>query len=382
MKIPVSEPPIGKIEIEYVLDAVKSGWVSGSNGPYIDKFENEFSNYCNSKFGVSCSSGTAALQLAVSALDLQPNDEVIVPTFTNIATILAVVHSGAKPVLVDSDKEIWGIDHTKISEKITKNTKAIIPVHIYGHPVEMDTIMKIADEHDLVVIEDAAEAHGAEYKGKRIGGIGHMGCFSFYANKIITTGEGGMIVTNDERFAKKTSSLRNLAFQDTTRYLHEYLGYNFRMSNILAALGYAQFSRISEFISKKRDMAKKYSSGLSKIPGICLPIEKSWAKNVYWMYGIIIKKEFGMTRDELREFLSKRGIGTRTFFVPMHKQPGLIQKGLFKNNEKFPISEDLSENGLYIPSGLTITNDEILYVIECIKEAFEVNKNKLTTTSN
>lgn len=376
MKIPVSEPPIGEIEIEYVLDAVKSGWVSGSKGPYIEKFENEFSSYCNSKFGISCSSGTSALQLAVSVLDLQPNDEVIVPTFTNISTILAVVHSGAKPVLIDSDPEIWGMDHTKISEKITEKTKAIIPVHIYGHPVEMDTIMKISDEHKLVVIEDAAEAHGAEYKGKRIGGIGHMGCFSFYANKIITTGEGGMIVTNNESFAKKTMSLRNLAFQNSTKYLHEYLGYNFRMSNILAALGCAQFLKIDEFISKKRDMAKMYYLGLSKIPGICLPVEKSWAKNVYWMYGIVLKKEFGMTRDELRDFLSKRGIETRTFFVPMHKQPGLIHRGFFNNDKDYPIAEELSENGLYIPSGLTITKEGISYVIECIKEAFEVGNQK------
>ena len=373
MKIPVSTPSITEKEHEIVCNAIKSGWISGSKGEYIDRFESEFSSYCNVKFGVACSSGTAALHLAMSVLDLKENDEVIIPAFTNIATMLAVIYSGGKPVLVDSDEETWGIDNNKIEEKITKNTRAIMPVHIYGHPVDMDKIMKIASENNLIVVEDAAEGHGAEYKGKKVGGIGHIGCFSFYANKIITTGEGGMLVTNNEEYSKKAKILCNLAFSDVSRYRHQYLGFNYRLSNILAALGCAQLSRIEELIKHKRFMGKTYNSLLSNIEGIQTPTEKPWAKNVYWMYGILLKESFGMTRDELREFLLKKGVETRDFFVPMNMQPPLQEIGLFQG-ERYPVSENLSKTGLYIPSGLTITKEEISYVVDCIREASEIGE--------
>ena len=323
MKIPVSTPSLSEKDFEFVSNAVKSGWISGTKGKYIEQFETEFSNYCGVKYGVACSSGTAALHLAISVLDLQEGDEVIVPTFTNIATILAVIYSGGKPVLVDSDPEIWGMDHNKVKEKITDKTRVIFPVHIYGHPLEMDEIMKIAKRNNLLVIEDAAEGHGAEYKGRKVGGIGDIGCFSFYANKIITTGEGGMLVTNNKEFAKKTKMLCNLAFSDVVRYRHDYLGFNYRMSNILAALGCSQLSKIESFIKHKKFIGNTYNSLLEDVLGIQTPIEKTWAKNVYWMYGIVLDEQFGMSRDELRKFLSEKGVETRDFFLPMHMQPAL-----------------------------------------------------------
>ena len=375
MKIPVSTPSLSEKDFEFVSNAVKSGWISGTKGKYIEQFETEFSNYCGVKYGVACSSGTAALHLAISVLDLQEGDEVIVPTFTNIATILAVIYSGGKPVLVDSDPEIWGMDHNKVKEKITDKTRVIFPVHIYGHPLEMDEIMKIAKSNNLLVIEDAAEGHGAEYKGRKVGGIGDIGCFSFYANKIITTGEGGMLVTNNKEFAKKTKMLCNLAFSDIDRYRHDYLGFNYRMSNILAALGCSQLSKIESFIEHKKFIGNTYNSLLGDVLGIQTPIEKTWAKNVYWMYGIVLDEQFGMSRDELRKFLSEKGVETRDFFLPMHMQPALQNRGLFKG-EKYPVSEKLSKGGLYLPSGLTLTKDEILYVVNCIKEASKIGKNK------
>lgn len=374
MKIPVSTPSITEKEHEVVFKAIKSGWVSGIKGEYIDKFESEFSKYCGVKYGVACSSGTAALHLATSLLDLKTDDEVIVPAFTNIATILAVIYAGGKPVLVDSHPETWGIDEDKIAEKITDKTKAILPVHIYGHPVDMDRVMKLSNENNLVVIEDAAEGHGAEYKSKKVGGIGHIGCFSFYANKIITTGEGGMLVTNNEAYAKKAKMLSNLAFSDVKRYEHNYLGFNYRMSNILAALGCVQLDRIEELIRKKRSIAEIYNSNFLNFPGIQTPTEKNWAKNVYWMYAIVLDESFGMSRDQLMQFLAKRGIETRPFFIPMNMQPALQNKGLFLG-ERYPISEKLSKGGLYLPSGLTISKEEILYVVNCIKEASEIGKN-------
>ena len=280
---------------------------------------------------------------------------------------------GAKPILIDSDPEIWGMDCNQIEKKITKNTRAIIPVHIYGHPVDMDIIMELSQKYNLTIIEDAAEAHGSKYKGKKIGGIGHMGCFSFYGNKIITTGEGGMIVTDNKKFAEKAKMLCNLAFSDTVRYKHDFFGYNFRMSNILAALGCSQLSRIKELIKHKRFVGATYNSLLTEIPGIQIPTEKSWATNVYWMYGIVLDDSFPMTRDELRSFLNSHGIETRTFFLPMHKQPAFINNGFFID-EDYPVSEGLAKNGLYLPSGFTLSEKEIHYVVKYIKKASKTTK--------
>jgi perosamine synthetase len=375
VKIPVAAPSLTETDFKIVEEAIRSGWISGSKGPFIDKFETEFSKYCNSKFGVACSNGTTALHLATAALDLNSDDEVIVPDFTNIATVLAVVYSGAKPVLIDSDPEIWGLDHKQLESKVTNKTKAIIPVHIYGHPVDMDPIMKIANDYKLTVIEDAAEGHGSLYKGRKVGGIGEIGCFSFYANKIITTGEGGMVITNSEATRAKIKALSNLAYSDVSRYWHGEIGFNYRMSNILAALGCSQLERIEESISKKRWIAQRYSSLLRGINSIRLPVEKDWARNVYWMYGIVLEDSFGMTRDELREYLAQRGVETRSFFYPMHLQPAFNKKGMFKG-EKYPVSKFLSDRGLYLPSGLTITDDQLVYIADCVKGAYEEAQRK------
>jgi len=364
--IPVCIPFIGEKELEYVVDCIKTNWIS-SKGKYVEEFERRFAEYCGCKYGVSTTSGTTALHLALASIGVGKGDEVIVPAFTMISTVFAVVYCGAKPVLVDAEPETWNIDVSKIEEKITDRTKVIIPVHIYGHPCDMDPIMKIAEEQDLYVVEDAAEAHGAEYKGRKVGGIGHIGCFSFYANKIITTGEGGMIVTNDEEIAEKAKSLKDLAFSKERRFLHTDLGFNYRMTNIQAAIGLAQLERIDELVERRRKNAHLYNELLKDIEGIRLPIEKEWAKNVYWMYSILVEDKFGMSRDELMSELEKKGIETRTFFIPMHVQPVFQNMGLFKG-ERYPVAEELARKGLYLPSSSGLSREEIEHICDEIRK--------------
>ena len=366
MKIPVCEPFLTGKEMEYVMDCLRTNWIS-SAGKYVNEFEQRFAEYIGCKYGISTTSGTTALHLALAALKIGRGDEVIVPAFTMIAPVFAVVYTGAKPVLVDADSETWNIDVNKIEEKITPNTKAIIPVHIYGHPCDMDPIMEIAEKYNLWVIEDAAEAHGAEYKGKKVGSFGHVSCFSFYANKIITTGEGGMIVTNDEKIAERARRLKDQAYSPERRFLHTDIGFNYRMTNIQAAIGLAQLEHIDEFVEKRRRNAYLYNSRLKDVPGITLPPEKEWAKNVYWMYSILIEDEFGMSRDELMERLKERGIETRTFFIPMHEQPAFLNLGLFKG-ERYPVAESLGKQGLYLPSSSGLKEEDINYICQVIKE--------------
>lgn len=365
-KIPVCEPLLGKKELEYVVDCIKKGWIS-SKGEYIEKFEEKFAKYCGCKFGITTTSGTTALHLALVSAGVGKGDEVIIPAFTMISTAFAIIYCGAKPVLVDSEPETWNIDVDQIEAKITKNTKAIMPVHIYGHPCDMDKILALAEEHDLYVIEDAAEAHGAEYKGKKVGGIGDVGCFSFYANKIITTGEGGMVVTNNEEIARKASSLRDLAFSKEKRFLHDDLGFNYRLTNIQAAIGLAQLEKIDKLVEKRRQNARFYNCLLKDIKGIRLPTEKKYAKNVYWMYSVLIENDFGLNRDQLMHELEKRGIETRTFFIPMHQQPVFKKMGLFRG-EKYPVSELLSKRGLYLPSGSGLKKEQIKFICDSIKD--------------
>ena len=365
--IPVCVPLLGEKELEYVADCIKTNWIS-SKGKYVEEFEDRFARYCGCKYGITTTSGTTALHLALASIGVGKGDEVIIPAFTMIATAFAVVYCGAKPVLVDSEPETWNMNVDQIEEKITKRTKAIIPVHIYGHPCDMDPIMEIAEEYGLYVIEDAAEAHGAEYRGKKTGGIGDIGCFSFYANKIITTGEGGMIVTNDEKIAERAKYLRNLCFPKERRiYLHSEVGYNYRMTNVQAAIGLAQLERIDELVEMRRKNAYLYNKFLKDVEGIRLPLEKEWAKNVYWMYSILIEDEFGMSRDKLMRELGKRGIETRPFFIPMHKQPVFRKMGLFEG-EKYRIAEQLSEKGLHLPSSPGLKKEEIKYICETIME--------------
>jgi len=370
--IPVCEPLLSSKELEYVADCLKTNWIS-SLGKYINEFEQRFAEYCGVKYGVSTTSGTTALHLALASLDIGKGDEIIVPAFTMVAPIFAILYTGARPVLVDCELETWNIDVAEIEKKITRNTRAILPVHIYGHPCDMDPILEIARKYNLYMIEDAAEAHGAEYKGKKVGGIGDVGCFSFYANKIITTGEGGMIVTNREEIAERARRLKDQAYSKERRFLHTDLGFNYRMTNIQAAIGLAQLERIDELVERRRKNARFYSHLLKEVEGVTLPPEKEWARNVYWMYGILIEDEFGMSRDELAAKLKQNGVDTRTFFIPMHQQPAFKKLGLFEG-ESFPVSEELSRKGMYLPSGSGLREEEIEHVYNTLKKIRHSNQ--------
>jgi perosamine synthetase len=366
-RIPIAEPDLSGNEEKYVIECIKTGWIS-SKGKFVDQFEEEFASYVGVRHAVAVSSGTAALHLALAALDIRPGDEIIMPTFTMIACANVAKYLGAKPVLVDSEISTWNIDPNKIEEKITNKTKAIMAVHIYGHPADMDPIMKIAKNYGLYVIEDAAEAHGAEYKGRKVGSIGDLGCFSFYANKIITTGEGGMITTNDDKIAEKVRKLRDQGYDLTMRkwLIHDVVGYNYRLTNLQAALGLAQLERIEDFINKHRENAYHYNSLLKGIRGVTLPPEMSWAKNVYWMYTILIDEEIlGITRDDLIKKLEIYGIDTRSTFLPIHLQPPYRDIYI---DEKYPIAELLGRRGINLPSGNSTTKEDIEYVASAIKD--------------
>jgi len=366
IRIPVCAPKVGENEVRHVVECVRSTWISGIS-EYVEKFEEKFAEYCGCKYGVATNSGTTALHLALATLNIGKKDEVIIPAFTMIATANVVAYTGAKLVLVDAEPDTWNVDVSKIEEKLTRHAKAIMPVHTYGHPVDMDPVLELAEKHGLYVVEDAAEAHGAAYKGRRTGSIGNMGCFSFYANKIITTGEGGMIVTNNEELAEKAKWLRGHAFGRCGKHFyHETLGFGYRMSALQAAVGLAQLEHIDDFVSMRRNNAKLYSSLLSELGDkITLPPEARWAKNVYWMYSILIEDDFGMSRDDLMKNLEIEGIETRTFFYPIHVQP--IYARQFQG-EKFPVADQLSAKGINLPSGNTLTSNEIRYVCERIKK--------------
>lgn len=364
--IPVNEPLIGEKELQYVNECLKTGWIS-SAGKFIEEFEEKWASYCNVKYGIAVANGTVALQVAVECLDLKPGDEVIIPTFTIISCALAVVYNGGKPILVDSEPRTWTMDVDKIEERITERTRAIMPVHMYGHPCDMDKIWELAKKYKLKIIEDAAEAHGAEYKNKKCGGLGDISCFSFYANKIITTGEGGMVLTNNEEYAEKARSLRNLCFRKDRRFYHTELGHNFRLTNIQAAIGLAQLERIDELVEKKRWIGQSYTERLKDTPGLTLPIEEPWAKNVYWMYGVILDESMGIDTVEFAMRLRKLGVDTRPFFLGMHEQPVFHQMGLFKD-EHYPVAERIARQGLYLPSGLTLTEEEIDTVAKVVRE--------------
>lgn len=354
--IPVAEPLFEGNELKYLADCINSGWIS-SAGIFVDKFEKDFASYIGCKHAVAVSNGTVALHLALAALGIGQGDEVIIPTLTFAATANAVLYTGAKHVLVDVDKEIWNIDPDLIEDAISEKTKAIIPVHLYGHPCDMDRIVKIAQKYNIAVIEDAAEAHGAEYKCKKVGGIGTVGCFSFYGNKIITTGEGGMCVTNDSILAEKMKKLRDHGMNKTQKYWHDEVGFNYRLTNIQAAVGVAQLERIDFFLARKRRNAKLYHEYLCDVEGLVLPIEKHWAKSPFWMYSILLRSEdYQISRDGLIESLKKEGIDSRPFFFPLHKMPP------YKQNGEFLVAERISSSGLSLPSSVTLTVEQIEYV--------------------
>ena len=364
-KIPVANPYLGKEELDNVIKAVKDGWIS-SKGEFIGKFENEFAKYCGMKYGVATFNGTVALHLALAALGIKKGDEVIVPTLTFVATANAVTYCGAKSVFVDSHPDYWCIDPGEIEKKITKKTKAIIPVHLYGHPCDMDPIMKIAKRHRLHVIEDCAEAHGAEYKGRKVGSFGDVNCFSFFGNKIITTGEGGMCVTNNKKLARKMRILRDHGMNLKKRYWHDMLGFNYRMTNLQAAIGLAQVKKLDTFIDKGRKIAGWYKKKLGNLEEknlVSLHPEMPWAKRVHWMYSILIENKFGVSRNNLMKELAKRGIETRPLFYPVHSF------SFYKKQGNFPVAEGLSQRGISLPNSVGLPENDVNFISEEMKKA-------------
>lgn len=358
--IPVAKPLLGEEELNNVIQAFKEGWIS-SKGRFVQEFERKFSNYLGVRYGVTTSNGTVALHLALEALGIRPRDEVIIPTLTFIATANAVTYAGAKPVFVDSHPDYWCIDPKKIEKHITPRTKAIIPVHLYGHPSEMKKIMEIAEAHGLFVIEDAAEAHGSEYKKKKVGSFGDIACFSFYGNKIVTTGEGGMCVTNNEKLAHKMRILRDHGEDPNKKYWYNIVGFNYRMTNLQAAIGVAQLEKLDKFIEKKRKIAEFYNKLLEDVKGISPPPEEPWAKNVYWMYSVLVKDNYSLARDELIEECRQRNIETRPFFNPVHTMPP------YRTRESHPVAEKLSKKGINIPSFVELRKEEIERIAEIIR---------------
>ena len=365
--VPVNVPLVDGNERKYLDECISSGWIS-SEGPFVKQFEAQFATRVQRKQAVAVSSGTAALDLAVEALGIGPGDEVILPSFTIISCISQIVRSGAKPVLVDSDPLTWNMDSNQIAEKITKRTKAIMIVHIFGLPVDMDPIINIATKHNIKIIEDAAEMHGQSYKNKPCGSFGDISTFSFYPNKHITTGEGGMVVTDDEQLAEDCRSLRNLCFQSQERFVHERLGWNYRMTNMQAALGLAQLERLDEFVERKRRMGAKYTKMLRRLKNVQLPLSKmNYANNIYWVFGLLLKDSIEFDAKEAIKRLKEENIDCRPFFYPMHQQPVLIKMGFFQS-ESYPVAERLSKRGLYIPSGMALTDEQINRVAKKVIE--------------
>jgi len=375
LTIPVNEPLFHERDLQYVTECVRSGWVS-SAGDFIARFEDGWAAYCGRKYGIAVSSGTAALELAFDCLEIGPGDEVILPTFTIISCARAVVRSGATPVLVDADPLTWCMDVTQVEDRITPRTRAIMPVHIYGHPVDIDPIVGLARKHGLVLIEDAAEAHGAEYlcrngnrecDWRRCGSFGELSCFSFYANKPITTGEGGMIVTDDARLAERARAARNLWFDPQRRFHHEELGHNYRLTNIQAALGVAQLERIEDIIAHKRWLGQEYTRRLQDLSCVQVAREQPWAKSIYWMYGLVLSTETGMDASRFAQRLGAKGIETRPFFLGMHEQPVFHKRGLFAG-ERYPVAERLARQGLYLPSGMALTKEQLVRTCDAVRE--------------
>jgi len=363
--IQVSKPSLGIEELNNVTEAVKSSWIS-SKGKFITEFEKNFAEYCGVKYGIATANGTVALHLALEALKISKGDEVIVPDLTFIATANVITYCNAKPIFIDSHPDYWCIDTEKIVEKITTKTKAIIPVHLYGHPCDMDAIMKIAKKYGLYVIEDAAEAHGAKYKEKKVGSFGDISCFSFYGNKIITTGEGGICLTDNQELAERMKILRDHGMNPNKRYWYDVIGFNYRMTNVQAAIGIAQLKKLDKFIKRKRQIARKYSEGLKDLEMkglITLHPEMPWANSVYWMYSILLEDNFGVKREKLMQLLEERGIETRPFFYPIHIMPPYSACKSNINN----IAKNISLKGINLPSSSALKDSEIQYVIECIK---------------
>lgn len=372
--IPVNEPLLNGNEKKYLCECIDTGWIS-SEGPFVKQFEEKMSAVAGRKYGVAVSNGTAALEVAMQAIGIGAGDEVIMPTFTIISCAMAVTKLGAIPVLVDSDPDTWNMNVYEIEGKITSRTKAILAVHLYGLPVEMEHILALARKYDLKIVEDAAEMHGQTYYGKPCGSFGDISTFSFYPNKHVTTGEGGMVVTDDEFLADKCRMLRNLCFRKDVRYVHDEISDNYRFTNLQAAVGLAQLERLNEFIEKKGEIGKFYTEALSDIEGIKLPIPKTeYADNIYWVYGIVLDKKNKLSNQDIVTLLAKEGIGARTFFWCMHEQPVYEKQKMFEG-QKFENAEYLARKGFYIPSGLALTDKQMKTVSEKIHKIFSLQSN-------
>jgi perosamine synthetase len=364
--IPVNEPLLDGNEKRYLAECIDTGWIS-SEGPFVGRLERAFADRVGRKFGIAVCNGSAALDVAIAALGIGPGDEVILPTFTIISCAAAVVRVGATPLLVDSDPLTWNMDVNQVESKITPRTKAIMVVHIYGLPVDMDPILALARKHGLSVIEDAAEVIGQEYKSRPCGSLGDISTFSFYPNKLVTTGEGGMVLTDDEQQAERCRSLRNLCFQKK-RFVHEELGWNFRMSNVQAALGVAQLERLDEFVRRKRETGRLYTELFQDFPELQLPLPATnYADNIYWVYGVVLKDQVPFDAEKAMKRLSSNRVGTRPFFWPMHDQPIFQKMGLF-GSLRYPVAERLARRGFYLPSGLAITAKQVDFVARLVKE--------------
>jgi perosamine synthetase len=379
--IPVNEPLLNGNEKKYLNECIDSGWVS-SEGPFVKRFEQQMSAAVGRRHGISVCNGTAALELAVAALGLEPGDQIVMPTFTIISCAAAIVRYGCVPLLVDSDPVTWNMDVEQLKKKIeneikvkgNKKLKAIMVVHIYGLPVDMDPVLELAQRYGLKVIEDAAEMHGQTYRGRPCGSLGDLSIFSFYPNKHITTGEGGMVIVDDAFLAERCRSLRDLCFQPHKRFVHDELGFNFRMTNMQAALGVAQLERLNEFVQRKRRMGRRYTDLLRWVEGLeLMPEATDYAENIYWVYGMVLKDDVPFDAKEAMRRLGEKGIGTRPFFWPMHEQPVLQKMGLF-GGETYPVAERLAQRGFYIPSGMALTDEQMEAVAEAVKDLMKVER--------
>src|SRR5262245_18740675 len=358
--IPVFSPWLSDNVRRYVLDCVDTGWIS-SLGQYVGRFERGFAEFCEARHAVATSNGTTALHLALATLGVGPGDEVLVPDLTFVSTANVVRYTGATPVLVDSDTRTWGMDPADARRKVTRRTRAIIPVHLYGHPVDMGPLLAMAAEHGVDVVEDAAEAHGARYEGRRVGALGRIGAFSFYGNKIITTGEGGIVVTNDGALAERAAFLRDHAMDPRRRYYHPEMGFNYRMTNIQAAIGCAQLEQADAILERRKALAAAYEAGLAGIPGLTPPPREPWAENVYWMYSVLIEPAFGRSRDGVIAELRARGVDSRPFFVPLHELPP------YREEAPFPVATRLGAHGINLPSGTGLRPEEIATVCDALR---------------
>lgn len=367
--IPVNEPLLDGDEKRLLIECIETGWIS-SEGPFVQRFEEAFAARVGRRHGIAVANGSVALDASVVALGIGPGDEVILPSFTIISCAAAVVRAGATPVVVDCDPRTWNMDVAQVEAAITPRTRAIMAVHIYGLPCDMGALEALADKHGLAIIEDAAEAHGLDCAGRPCGSFGRLSTFSFYPNKHITTGEGGMIVTDDDELAARLRSLRNLCFQPQRRFVHEELGWNFRLTNLQAALGVAQLARLDDFVAIKRRMGARYSALLGDIPALQLPLS-TWphADNLYWVYGVVIDEAHPLDAEAAMKALAAEGIGTRPFFWPMHEQPVFRKMGLFEG-VKLPVAERLARRGFYLPSGLALTEAQTVRVAEAVHRVF------------